>query len=180
MGNLPNTRKGFGHDFLEPLIDFVFGPKETAKVLHPFKIGYSHAASVCQYVWHNNNTAFAQRIIGGGRGRSVCAFDDNTGFDLRHVLERDLFFECRRNQEFGFDAPEILFVDHAGFGVGGHIGVVLHKLEQIVWVDTVAVKNCAADILNGDNFCAVIKKNSRTGIADIAKALHCDSRPSDR
>ena len=143
------------------------------QVLHPFKIGYNHAAAVCQNIGHNQYAVLTQDNVGFGRSRAVCAFNHDFRADFTGVFGSQLVFQRARGKYVHIQRQEFGVADF--FAVAGFIGDETFGLEffdDCFHIQAVFIVNGNVNSRNRNDFRTGLMCVIACVVADITEALN--------
>ena len=98
-----NVVEAFGHDVVEALVDFGFGPEVAHAVLDPLEVAGGDAAGVGEDVRDDEDTLVAEDLVGDGSGGAVGALAEDAATDAFSVLAGDDVFGGCGDEDVALD-----------------------------------------------------------------------------
>jgi len=150
----------------------------VGEVLEPLKVRDRDTAAVQQQVGQDDAVALVEEDLLGGRGRgAVGGLDDDLGLDAVGVAAVHLLLERRRHQNVArrLEERERLVGRHEGAAAEALEGLLLAPVaEERVNIEAGRVDDAAVPLDDARDLAAVLGKEVRRPVADVAEALHDD------
>jgi len=171
--------EAFGHDVVEALVDFGFGPEVAHAVLDPLEVAGGDAAGVGEDVGDDEDSLVGEDLVGDGGGGAVGAFAEDLAADAFGVLAGDDIFCGRGDEDVALVGEELVLV--GGFGLaesgdGAGFGAVLDEGGD---VDAVGVVEAAVVLGDADDGVALFVEELGGVGADVAESLNDDAGAVD-
>ena len=159
--DVPGLLERLVDDLLELGVDLVLLPEVLLEALHPLEVGDDDAARVREHVGQDEDALVLEDLVGGGRGRAVCALADDLRLDLVGVLLGDHLLEPARGEDVAVEQEQLLVRDRLDVGEPLERAALLLVRDRRGDVDALRVVDAAARVGHRDHRRALLLHEER-------------------